>query len=395
MREFEFHVPTKILFGQGTENRTGEAVQAEGVRRALVLYGGGSAVRSGLLGRVQTSLTRAGIACFVKGGVRPNPRMDFVEEAVLEYLDKGVDLVLAIGGGSVMDTAKAVAVGLAASLEELRQTFRGGKPPAGALAVGAVVTMAASGSETSPTAVLSDGVTHEKLICTHPLLVPRFAILNPELTCTTPPLQTACGAADILMHTLERYCADPGGNALTDALAEGLLCTVVKHGPRCLKDPEDYEARSELMWCGSLSHCGLTGLGRDNEFPVHRLGHELAARYDIPHGMSLTIMWPHWARAVQDRIAPRLARLGRAVFGVAEPDDGAASLACIDAAAAWFERLGLPTSFAQAPMGREADEVLARFARHCTDAGTVPLGALCPLEYGQVLAVYRAANGGG
>lgn len=395
MREFEFHVPTKILFGSGAEGHTGEAAQGEGVRRALVLYGGGSAVRSGLLGRVQTSLARAGIACFVKGGVRPNPRMDFVEETVLEYLDKGVDLVLAVGGGSVMDTAKAAAVGLATSLEELRQAFRGRKPPAEALAVGTVVTMAASGSETSPTAVLTDEETHEKLICTHPLLVPRFAILNPELTCTTPPLQTACGAADILMHTLERYCADLGGNALTDALAEGLMRTVVEYGPRCLKSPEDYEARSELMWCGSLSHCGLTGLGRDNEFPVHRLGHELAARYDIPHGMSLTILWPHWARVAQDHIAPRLARLGRAVFGVAEPDDSAASLACLGAVTSWFEGLGLPVSFAQAPMGVERDEVLRTFAANCTDCGTHPLGVLCPLNYDSVLAVYRAANGDG
>lgn len=170
--------------------------------------------------------------------------------------------------------------------------------------------------------------------------------------------------------------------------------TVVEYGPRCLAEPGDYAARSELMWCGSLSHCGLTGLGRDNGFPVHRLGHELAARYDIPHGMSLTILWPHWARAARRVLAPRLARLARTVFGAAEPEEDAASLACIHAVSAWFEGLGLPVSFAQAPMGREKDQVLAQFAARCTSGGTAPLGGLCPLDYGQVLAVYRAANGG-
>lgn len=394
MREFVFHVPTKIMFGPMMEKQAGQAALAVGAGRVLVLYGGGSALRSGLIGRIQISLAQAGVICFMKGGVRPNPLMEFAEETVLEHQEKGIDLVLAVGGGSVMDTAKAVAVGLASSTERMRKVFRGQCPPERALAVGAVVTMAASGSETSPTAVLSDGETHEKLICTDPLLVPRFAILNPELTCTAPPLQTACGAADILMHTLERYCADLGGNALTDALAEGLMRTVVEYGPRCMAEPEDGGARSELMWCGSLSHCGLTGLGRNSEFPVHRLGHELAARYDIPHGMSLTIMWPHWARAVRSRIAPRLARLGREVFGIGEPDEGAASLSCIRAVTSWFEQLGLPTSFLQAPMGQEKDEVLTQFADHCTRNGAAALGALCPLTRAEVLSVYRAANRG-
>lgn len=393
MREFQYSVPTKIRFGPKTEEQAGQTALEAGARRVLVLYGGGSAVRSGLLEWVQDSLARAGIACFVKGGVRPNPLMEFAEETVLAYLNKGIDLVLAVGGGSVMDTAKAVAVGLASSAEEMCAVFRGRRALKAALDVGAVVTMAASGSETSPTAVLSDGETHEKLICTNPLLVPRFAILNPELTYTTPPLQTACGAADILMHTLERYCSDLGGNALTDALAEGLMRTAVVCGTRCLGNPEAYEARSELMWCGTLSHNGLTGLGRDNEFPVHRLGHELAARYDIPHGMSLAMMWASWALAVRERIAPRLARLGQNVFGIEAQDDNTSSLACIGAINAWFKELGLPVSFAQAPMGAERDEVLRTFAANCTDDGAHPLGVLCPLNFEQVLAIYRAANG--
>lgn len=395
MREFQYCVPTKILFGPKTEEQTGQAALAEGARQVLVLYGGGSAVRSGLLGRVQMSLAQAGVVFSTKGGVRPNPLMGFAEDTVREYRGKDIDLVLAVGGGSVMDTAKAVAVGLASSAQEMRSVFRGQSALNTALGVGAVVTMAASGSETSPTAVLSVGETHEKLICTSPLLVPRFAILNPELTYTTPPLQTACGAADILMHTLERYCADWGGNELTDTLAEALLRTAVHNGRLCMEKPDNYNARSELMWCGSLSHNGLTGLGRNNEFPVHRLGHELASRYDIPHGMSLTILWPHWARAVRERIAPRLARLGRAVFGVETADDHAAALDCINAFTLFFRALDLPVSFAQAPMGVERDEVLRTFAANCTDNGAHPLGELCPLDFDGALAVYRAANSAG
>lgn len=395
MREFQYCVPTKVLFGPNAEAQTGQAAQAEGARRVLVLYGGGSAVRSGLLDRVQVSLAQAGIICFVKGGVRPNPLVQFAEETVWGHRDKGIDLVLAVGGGSVMDTAKAVAMGLASSVEEMQAVFRGQRPLKTVLSVGAVVTMAASGSETSPTAVLSDCKTHEKLICTNPLLVPRFAILNPELTYTTPPLQTACGAADILMHTLERYCSDLGGNELTDALAEALLRTAVRSGRACVERPDDYGARSELMWCGSLSHNGLTGLGRANEFPVHRLGHELAARYDIPHGMSLTILWSHWAKAVREKIAPRLARLGWKVFGISEPDEDRAALACISAFETYFKALGLPTCFAEAPIGIARDEVLRTFAANCTDNGARPLGVLCSLGFDDVLDIYRTANGAG
>ncbi len=393
MQEFEYCVPTKILFGPKAEEKTGQVVQAEGVQRALVLYGGGSAVRSGLLARVEASLEQAEITYFVKGGVRPNPRMDFALETVREFREKEIELVLAIGGGSVMDTAKAAAAGLASSPEEMTAAFQGQGVLKRTLGVGAVVTMAASGSETSPTAVLSNGDTHEKLVYTDEKLVPRFAVLNPELTYTTPPLQTACGVADILMHTLERYCSDLGGNALTDGMAEALLRTTLHYGRICLEKPDDYEARSELMCCGSLSHNGLTGLGRNNEFPVHQLSHELSARYDLPHGMSLTILWSHWAQAVRSRIAPRLARLGREVFGIAEPDVDKASADCIHAFAAYFQELGLPVSFAQAPAGVVQDEILYVFASNCTDHGTRPLGVLCPLRKAEVLDVYRAANG--
>lgn len=392
MRAFQYSVPTKIHFGPEAELQTGQAARALGARRALVLYGGGSALRSGLIDRVRAALEGAGVTCFVKGGVQPNPLMSFAVQTAEEYAGREIDLVLGVGGGSVMDTAKAVAVGLSAGSEALAEIFRGKTPPERVTDVGVVVTIAASGSESSPTAVLSDGETHEKLICTSDCLVPRFAVLNPVLTCTTPPLQTACGVADIMMHTLERYCSDPGGNELTDALAEALLRTVVAQGRVCMAHPEDYQARSEILWCGSLSHNGLTGLGRENQFPVHRMGHELAGRYGIPHGMSLTVVWPAWAQVVWQQAPQRFARLGRTVFGLTEKDDAAAAEGAITAFTACFRELGLPVSFGQAPMGVERPEVLEAFAESCTDGKANRLGGLCALDYEGVLEVYQRAN---
>ena len=393
MRAFQYCVPTKIIFGPAAESQCGQACLEQEAKRVLVLYGGGSAVRSGLIDRVKSALEGAGIACFLKGGVQPNPLMEFAAQTVAEYAAQEIGLVLAVGGGSVMDTAKAVAIGLTVGEAGMQDVFRGrAQPPARVLGVGAVVTIAASGSETSPTAVLSDGQTHEKLVCTSPCIVPRFAVLNPELTYTTPPVQTACGVADIMMHTLERYCSDPGGNEITDALAEALLRTVAAQGRVCLERPEDYQARSEILWCGSLSHNGLTGLGRDNQFPVHRLGHELAGRYNIPHGMSLTIMWPAWASRVWPMAPGRFARLGRTVFGLTGEDEGEIARQAVAAFTDYFRALGLPTCFGQGPMGVEQPQVLEQFALNCTDGKTHGLGNLCALDYDGILEVYRLAN---
>ncbi len=393
MQEFQYCVPTKIIFGPGAEEQSGRAALEEGAKRVLALYGGGSAVRSGLVGRVQASLENAGIHVSVKGGVQPNPDISFAAETVSQYRNTSIQLVLAIGGGSVADTAKAVAIGLAGAEGEIESVFQKGRRPQGALPVGAVVTIAASGSEASPTAVLSDTETHEKLLCTDSRIVPRFAILNPELTYTTPPLQTACGVVDILMHTLERYLASQGRNETTDALAEGLLRTVLRYGCICLECPDNYEARSEILWCGSLSHNGLTGLGRECAFPLHALSHELTAAYGLPHGMSLAILWPAWARAVEETLAARFARLGRSVFGTAEADAAADARRCIASLTAYFSALALPASLSQSPAGLVPDQDLCRFAANCTRGGGI-LASPGSLDFEAVLEIYRAANTG-
>ena len=392
MQAFTYYVPTRRIFGRGAEERTGQEVRAAGGSRVLLLYGGGSAVRSGLVDRVIDALYQEGLTVFLKGGVQPNPLLRFAEEAVEEYRPKEVDLVLAVGGGSVIDTAKAVALGLTAPAGALREAFTGRRALGEALPVGVVLTIAASGSESSAVSVLTEEDTHEKLVYEHPCLLPRFAVMNPELTCSTPALATACGAADMMMHTIERYFSTVAGNETTDALAEALLRTVVRYGSVAVEHPEDYEARSELMWCGSLSHTGLTGLGRPSDFSVHQLGHALAGRYGIPHGMSLTILWRAWAETVWETDPARFARLGRTVFGIEEADDRKAALAAIGAVADCFRGLGLPVSLGQSPIGILPGETLEELALSCSRGRARTVGCFHPLDYDGMLAVYRAAN---
>ena len=392
MQAFTYQVPTRVIFGRETEQQAGPAVQAEGGSTVLVLYGGGSAVRSGLLGRVTASLTGCGLRWYTKGGIQPNPVLRFVCETLEEYRDKEIDFILGVGGGSVLDTAKALAAGLPRPEVPVWDYYSGKEKPITAIPGGAVLTIAAAGSETSDSTVLTNEATQEKRGFNAEWNRPRFAILNPELTYTLPPYQTACGVADILMHTLDRYFSDVQGNELTDALAEAILRTTVRFGKTALVRPDDYEARSELMWCGSLSHNNLTGLGRTKDFTVHQLGHELSGRYGMAHGASLAIMWPAWARQVWTRDPARFARLGRTVFGVSEEDDGQAALAAIAAVEACFRDLGLPVSLGQSEAGVIPEEELEALALGCSRGRSRSVGSFCPLDHDGLLAVYRAAN---
>ena len=392
MQAFMYHVPTKVIFGRGTESQAGQAVKAEGGSTVLVLYGGGSAVKSGLLDRVTASLTESGLDWFVKGGVQANPLLSFVEETLAEYRDKGIDFILGVGGGSVLDTAKALAVGFPRPEVPVWNYYSGKDIPLTAIPVGAVLTIAAAGSETSDSTVITNAATREKRGFNSALHRPRFAIMNPELTYTLPPYQTACGVCDIMMHTLDRYFSDLEGNTLTDELAEAILRTTASFGRVALEHPDDYEARSELMWCGSLSHNNLTGLGRTKDFTVHQLGHELSGRYGVAHGASLAVMWPAWARYVWKQDPARFARLGRKVFDVREQDEEQAALVAIAAVEDCFRGLGLPVTLSQSEVGVVSDEELEALALGCSRNKTRRVGSFCPLDHDGLLAVYRAAN---
>ena len=392
MNDFTYHVPTKVIFGRDTELQAGEAVRREGGHKVLVLYGGGSAVKSGLLGRVTGSLSGAGLEWEAVGGIRPNPLQGFAQQTVDRHREAGFDFVLAVGGGSVLDTAKAVAHGLARPGTPIWDYYLGRAEVTASLPKGSVLTIAAAGSETSDSAVLTNEATGEKRGLGSERNKPQFAIMNPALTCTLPPRQTACGIADIMMHTMDRYFSVDTDNAFTDAVAEALLRTTVEYGRAAMADPADYKARSEIMWCGSLSHNGLTGLGQPKDFSPHALGHELSGMFDIPHGESLSIMWPAWARYVVGSGPARFARFGRNVWGLAREDDAACAAAAIAAVEGYFRELGMPVCFSQAEMGVQSDETLRELARRCSYCGSRVVGRFQPLREPELYEIYLQAN---
>ena len=348
MRDFTFYAPTEIIFGSLAEERAGEEIKKYGGTRVLVLYGGHSAVKSGLIDRVKTSLQAAGIAFELLGGVQPNPTLSFARQGVQAALNLQADFILAVGGGSVIDTAKAVAIGAADPKTDIWQYWLGKAAVTRALPVGCILTISASGSETSDSAVLTDDARHDKRGINTPFNRPKFALMNPALTFTLSPKQIACGVTDILMHTLDRYFTPMQGNELTDALAEALMRTVIHYGPMAVQKPTDYQAQSELMWAGSLSHNNLTGLGAQKEFAVHQLGHELSGRFGVPHGESLSAVWKAWAMYVYQADPARFARYACNVWHLDSITDiDTAARQGIDATVNFFASLGMPVSLPQ------------------------------------------------
>lgn len=399
MRGFQFYTPTRIVFGPGAEEQAGRQISSLERSRALVVYGGHSAVKSGLLDRVLRSLAGEGIVYETFGGVQPNPRLALAREGIKKALDFRADLILGVGGGSVLDTAKAVAIGAAdPSVDIWEDLWLKKKPPEKALPVGAVLTIPAAGSECSDSAVLTRDDTHEKRGLSGDLLRPKFALMNPELTFTLPKYQVSCGVVDIMMHTLDRYfnpaVEDGLANDLTDGLAEALLRCVIKNGREALKRPGDYQAMSELMWAGSLSHNGLTGLGGARDFSVHQLGHELSAMFDVAHGASLSAVWDSWARYCVEQDVPRFARLGVKVWGLnpAGKDDKTLALEAIEATKSYFRDLDMPVSLPELGIGVLPEEKLEELARRCTFYGKRKVGAFRVLEYEDLLSIYKMAN---
>lgn len=393
MRDFTFYAPTEIMFGSHAEERAGSAIQKYGGTRVLVLYGGKSAAKSGLLARVEKSLLDAGLSVKLLGGVQPNPTLSFARQGIQTAREMGADFVLAIGGGSVIDTAKAVAIGAANPRTAIWEYWLGKESVTRALPVGCVLTLSAAGSETSDSAVLTDDSRKDKRGLNTPFNRPRFALMNPELTFTLSPKQIACGVTDILMHTLDRYFTPMQGNELTDALAEALMRTVIHYGPMAVQNPADYQAQSELMWAGSLSHNNLTGLGAEKEFAIHQLGHELSGRFGVAHGESLSAMWKAWALYVYKEDPARFARYACNVWRLETMTDiDTAAREGIETTVRFFSSLGMPVSLPQL-MGRPLTfEELHELADRCSRGGTRTLSKLKPLAKEDILRIYAAAN---
>ncbi len=397
MQTFTFYCPTRVLFGRGRVQEVGEQVRAFGGTRVLVVYGGQSAVKSGLLARVEDALRASGLAVESIGGVQPNPRLSLVRRGIRLALDSGADFILAVGGGSVIDSAKAIAHGAAnPELDIWDDIWMRKAPLEKTLPVGVVLTISAAGSELSDSAVLTndaDEANRRKRGLNTDLQRPKFAVMDPELTFTLPKYQVACGAVDILMHTLERYFTPVDGNALTDELAEGVMRTVVRFGPVAVADPHDYEAMSELMWAGALSHNNLTELGRGKDFSCHQLGHMLSEKYDATHGASLSVMWPCWARFCADTDPARFARFGQKVWGLAPTDDPYEdALRAIGMTEFFFRSLDMPTNFTELGIGVQGEDALEDLTERCTFFGTRTIGRFRRLERGDILAIYRMAN---
>ena len=388
MQPFEFYLKTEVVFGAGKEDQVARLVQKHGGSRILVVYGGGSCVRSGLLDRICGQLTNAGLTVETFGGAQPNPRLAHARNGVKKALEMQADLILAIGGGSSIDTAKAIAIGAAAPETDIWDFWMKKAAVKQSLPVGVVLTIPAAGSETSDSAVLTNEEDLSKRGLTTDHNRAAFAILDPKLAATLPKYQVACGVTDILMHTLDRYFNPVFTNELSDALAEAVLRVVLKNGVKVYADPADTQAMSEIMWSGSVSHNGLTGLGGKKDFAVHQLGHAISAKYDVAHGASLSAVWRAWAEAVADADGyARFAKFGRAVWGITEDDDAAAAVEAIDKQVAYFKSLDMPTSLKD--LGDLDTEALADL---CSYGKTRTIGSFKVLDHEAILEIYKKSD---
>ena len=389
MKNFTYFTPTRIFFGKGEYKRIGEIVKGYGFKKVLLHYGGGSIKRSGLFDEVTKSLGDAGIEYIDFGGAKPNPSLELATEGMKLCVKENVDLVLAVGGGSAIDSAKHIAVGAKNGCDTWRFAMKEAEP-AGALPVATILTIAASGSEMSASAVITNEELGLKRGYNSDYHRALFSILSPELTCTLPPYQTACGIVDIMMHTLERYLTRKDSFPITDRVAEGLLKTVIEAGRAAINDPNDYEARANLMWAGSLSHNDLTGAGKDYFMISHQFEHEISGMFpEVAHGAGLAVVFPAWSKHVYKKHAARFARLAEVLWDIREGSDEERALAGIHAFEAYFREIGMPTRMRELGVGEEA---FAPMAAKCTANGTKTLQAIEEYDDAKIVEVFRLAD---
>lgn len=381
MTDFHYYTPSEIAFGKSSEDKLPSLLDKYGAHKVLVHYGGGSAERSGLLPKLRTMLRDNAIPFVELGGVVPNPQLSLVYKGIDLCRKEAVDFILAVGGGSVIDSSKAIGYGLAYG-GDVWDFFDAKAVPEKAVPVGVVLTIPASGSEMSDSTVITNDALGLKRGCNSDVCRPKFAIMNPERTFTLPAYQTACGVTDILMHTMERYFSKTHMD-ITDAIAEGLLRTVMDAGPKVLENPSDYELRATIMWAGSLSHNGLTGCGGVSDFGTHRLEHELSTMYGVAHGAGLAALWCFWAQYVKDEDPERFGQFSRNVLGGREP---------VSAMRDFFHSIGMPASIPEL-IGRKAtaDEI-EQMAMRCSRGGNFRVGKFKELGKKEMLDIYNLAN---
>lgn len=389
---FTFYSPTEIVFGRGAHTETAAYVQKYHGTKVLVVYGSERVVKSGLMESIVAPMRAAGIACHLLGGVVPNPHIGKVYEGIEIGKREGVDFLLAVGGGSAIDTAKAIAYGLAEPEYDVWELFARKRKARACLPVASVLTIAAAGSESSNSCVITNEKTALKRSYNDNISRPRFAVMNPELTLTLPDYQTESGCADIMMHTMERYFTSKGNMELTDAIAEALLRTVIKNAQILHKDPGNYDARAEIMWAGSLAHNDLTGCGNGGgDFVTHELEHEMGGMFDVTHGAGLAAVWPSWARYVCASILPRFARYAVNVMGV-EPGatDAETAEKGIHAMEDFYRSIGMPTNMRELGIA-PTDAQLRAMAASCAQACGGSKGSARVLFEEDMYNIYKMA----
>ncbi|MBP0976725.1 MAG: iron-containing alcohol dehydrogenase [Oscillospiraceae bacterium] len=387
MNDFNFYSPTEFVFGRGREKECGAYVKKYGGTRVLLHYGGSSAARSGLLGRVKASLDTCGVQYCELGGVQPNPRDSLVYKGIDLARKEKVDFILAVGGGSVIDSAKAIAMGV--PYEGDFWDFYSGKQPEKALPVATVLTIAAAGSEGSGDSVITKEDGMLKRGAGSDLIRPRFSVMNPELTQTLPAYQTACGATDIMAHVFERYFTNTKEVEITDRLCEAVLLTMIKETPRVIADPDNYEARANIMWAGTVAHTNIVGVGREQDWNSHGIEHELSALYDCAHGAGLAVIMPAWMEYVYKHNVRRFCQMATRVFGqqmdYEKPEETA--IKGITAFRYFLRSIGMPINFAE--LGAKEKDIPLLVEKFGLGDGRT--GGFVHLSSEDIAAIYKIA----
>lgn len=389
MENFTYCTPTKYVFGRDAESHAAEELKNINVGRVLVVYGGGSVIRSGLLARVISLLDNAGIFHRELGGIQPNPTDPKVREGIAMCRRDKIEGLLAVGGGSVIDTAKAIAAGVPYD-GDFWDFWAGKYVIAEALPVGVILTIPAAGSEGSGNSVITllDGL-HKISLRTDYWLRPKFALLNPELTFTLPPEQTAAGIADMMAHIFERYFSPTADVEITDRVSEGVLKAILEEAPKVMADPCDYQARANIMWSGTLAHNGICGTGRKEDWASHAMEHEISAVYGVTHGAGLAVVMPAFMTFMAAHAPAKGAQLARRVFDVVETDDRKAALEGIEKLKAFFASLGLPLTFNQLGIENPDVELLVRKLHE--NKGEI-IGGYYPLGAKETAEIYNLAR---
>jgi alcohol dehydrogenase YqhD (iron-dependent ADH family) len=394
MKDFNYYAPTEVVFGEQSEEQVAALVKKYGGTKVLLHYGGKSAERSGLLDKMSRLLTEGGIPFVTLGGVVPNPRLSLARQGIELCRKEGVDFILAVGGGSVIDSAKCIAYGVSMDGDVWDLYIGKAEAPKTMLPVASVLTIPAAGSEMSEASVITNEDGDVKIGYSNNMSRPKFAIMNPRRTMTLPPYQTAAGVTDMMMHTMERYFTHDDDMDVTTDIAEALLKSIKNAVFAVLKNPEDYRYRAQIMWAGSVMHNGLTGCGQQDDWATHQLEHELSAMFDVTHGAGLAAVWPSWARYVMHENLSRFVRFAVNVMDVPNDftDPEGTALKGIEAMERFYRAIGMPVNIREL-IGKDiSDDEIKVMARKCSRDYQRTIGSFKVLKVEDMEAIYRMAR---